>query len=107
MRLAHRSRTGASAHDAELSDPVHSVLAMDTPTDRQILEFESRFYLHYGAKVTAIRGELGLSDVCFFKRLRQIVLSRSEELAVEFGPLINRTRRRMDVRQHQRLARPA
>jgi hypothetical protein len=74
----------------------------DAPTDRQILEFESRFYLHYGAKVTAIRDELGLTDVRFFQRLRHIVLAPAPELATEFGPLINRTRRRMEIRQHQR-----
>lgn len=71
-------------------------------TDRQILEFETKFFRHYGAKVAAIREELDLSEVQYFQRLRAIVLAPAPDLAVEFGPLINRCRRRMEIRQHQR-----
>lgn len=74
----------------------------DDVTDRQLLEFESRFYRHYGAKVSEIRDVFDCSDTRYFQRLREIVLAPAPELAVEFGPLINRCRRRMDLRQHQR-----
>lgn len=76
-------------------------------TDRQLLEFENRFYLHYGAKLAAMREELDLSDVQFFQRLRAIVVDPPADLAVEFGPLLNRLSRKIEIRQRQRLPRSA
>lgn len=80
------------------------VVTDSAPTDRQILEFESRFYRHAGAKATAIRDELGLGQVAYWQRLRSVVLAPPAELAIEFGPLINRCQRRMGARVHQRPA---
>jgi hypothetical protein len=79
-------------------------MSTDVPSDRQILEFESRFYLHYGAKVTAIRDELGLGEVAYWQRVLAILDDPGADLAREFGPLLGRLRRVLDARVGQKRA---
>ena len=68
------------------------------PTDRLLLEFESWFFPHYGAKAAAIRAELGLTEAAYFARLREIALAREPELVDEFGPVLARVGSTLDLR---------
>jgi Protein of unknown function (DUF3263) len=69
------------------------VRELTEPTDLQILEFESRFHSHYGAKVAAIRDELDLTEAAYWQRVRTILAEPDWELAGEFGPMLSRLRR--------------
>ena len=79
-----------------MSDPGGNVPVMPDVTDRQVLEFESKFFRHYGAKAAAIRDELGLTEFGYFQRLRAVLVNPDPALAVEFGPLIDRSGRYWD-----------
>lgn len=59
--------------------------------DRRILEMESRRYRYGGAKVRAIRGELGLGDVAYFARLNRLL--DDPEAALAYPQLVSRLRR--------------
>lgn len=76
-------------------------------SDRQILALESRFFRRPGSKEEAVRVELDLSGTVFAQRLLAIVAAPAPELAVEFGPLINRLRRHLDVQRARRTPRRA
>lgn len=45
---------------------------MLTQADRELLDFESRWYRFPGAKEEAIRAELGISPVRYWQRLRAL-----------------------------------
>ena len=78
-----------------------------TVSDRQILELESRYFRWPGSKDAAARAELGLSRTQLAQRLLAIVAAPAPELAVEFGPLINRLRRQLELQRSRRTARRA
>lgn len=52
--------------------------------------------------VQAIRSEFGLSDVAYWQRIHRILNDPEPELAGEFGPLLNRLRRKLDTREQVR-----
>ena len=90
-----------------MSYPGGSVLAMTTPTDAQLLTFEGQFFRHHGAKVTAIRDELGLSEVAYWQRMVEIIAAPAPELLGTHGPTIARLRRVLAARLAQKLPRSA
>lgn len=92
-----------------LSDLRGNVLAMSstTPTDAQLLAFEGKFFRHAGAKATAIRDELGVSEVAYWQRMVEILRAPAPELLTEHGPTIARLRRLLAARLVQKLPRSA
>lgn len=71
------------------------------PSDADLLAFESRFYHRPGAKEQAIRDELSLGAIAYYRRLVGILADPDPALAVRYGPLLNRLRRRVDTRQRR------
>lgn len=65
---------------------------------RRLLEFESRFYRHPGAKERDIRAEFGVSATVYYQALVRVVRVPPADVAVEFAPLLNRLRRRLAAR---------
>jgi hypothetical protein len=80
---------------------------MTTPTDAQILDIAGRFYRGAGAREQAMRDELDLSATRFAQLLVGIVNDPSPEVAVAYGPLLNRLRRRQAAGIRARTARRA
>lgn len=76
-------------------------------TDSELLTFETRFYAHHGAKATAIRDELDLSEVAYWQQIVDIIRDPPPGLAVEHGPTIIRLRRVLAARLNQKLPRSA
>lgn len=71
--------------------------------DRALLDFESAWSRHVGAKEEAIRAELGLSPARYYQLLGRLIDTAD---AVEYDPmLVKRLRRIRDARQQARLAR--
>jgi len=82
-------------------------MSTPTPTDAQILAFEGQFFRHHGAKVTAIRDALGLTEVAYWQRIVDILRAPAVDLLAEHGPTIARLRRILAHRLVQKLPRPA
>lgn len=72
-----------------------------SPTDRQILELEQRFYRHPGIKEQAIRDGFGWDSTTYYARL--VRLLSDPEAALEFPQLVARLRRLLDQRMRQRV----
>jgi hypothetical protein len=84
-----------------------NVRSMREPTDRQILELESRRYLFGGMKVAAITDELGLTHSTYYRRLGDIVERMPADVVADFGPLISQLRHRALVHPQRRYQWPA
>lgn len=73
--------------------------------DRAILDFESEWRRHAGAKEAAIRAELGLSPARYYQLLGRLIDTAE---AQEHDPmLVKRLRRLRDGRAQERVARAA
>ena len=73
--------------------------------DRAILEFESEWRRHAGAKEEAIRADLGLSPARYYQLLGRLIDTTD---AQEHDPmLVKRLRRLRDARHHARVTRAA
>lgn len=73
--------------------------------DRAILDFESEWRRHAGAKEEAIRAELGLSPARYYQLLGRLIDTAE---AQEHDPmLVKRLRRLRDTRAQERVARAA
>jgi hypothetical protein len=75
--------------------------------DRALLEFETRFYRHRGAKAAAIRDELGLSETAYWQRIVAIINHPPREVADDYGPTIARLNRQLTARRLPRRPCPA
>jgi hypothetical protein len=60
-------------------------------TDRAVLELESRFYRHAGAKAKAIAETFGCTEARYYQRLWEVVSAPSSEVALEFAAVIEAT----------------
>jgi hypothetical protein len=92
-----------------LSDGRGNVSGMrsPTPTDAHLLAFEGKFFRHAGAKTTAIRDELGLTEVAYWQRLVEILRAPERDVLLEHGPTIARLRRVLAARLVLKLPRSA
>lgn len=76
-----------------------------TPTDRDMIVFARRFWLHAGNRESAIRAEFGISETAYWQQLNRIV---DEPAALEFDPFTTRRIQRLrDSRQRSRRVRRA
>lgn len=76
-----------------------------TDRDRAILDFESEWRRHAGAKEEAIRADLGLSPARYYQLLGRLIDTTE---AQEHDPmLVKRLRRLRDARLHERAGRAA
>lgn len=76
-----------------------------TDRDRAILDFESEWRRHAGAKEEAIRADLGISPARYYQLLGRLIDTAD---AQEHDPmLVKRLRRLRDARVHERAARAA
>lgn len=72
-----------------------------TEHERQIMEFEDRWWRIAGSKEAAIDNELGMKATRYYQELRQLI--QREDVLAAYPVLTNRLRRRMS----RRVARPA
>lgn len=73
------------------------------PRDSALLDFESHWAAHAGAKEEAIRAELGLSPARYYQLLGRLIDTGD---ALQYDPmLVKRLRRIRDAREQARLAR--
>ena len=71
--------------------------------DRALLDFESQWQRHVGAKEEAIRADLGISPARYYQLLGRLIDTAD---AVAYDPmLVKRLQRIRDARQQARLAR--
>ena len=76
-----------------------------TDRDRAILDFESEWRRHAGAKEEAIRADLGLSPARYYQLLGRLIDTTE---AQQHDPmLVKRLRRLRDARVHERSGRAA
>jgi hypothetical protein len=76
-----------------------------TDRDRALLDFESEWRRHAGAKEEAIRADLGMSPARYYQLLGRLIDTTD---AQEHDPmLVKRLRRLRDARSHERAARAA
>lgn len=87
-----------------MSDPGGTVQVMDAPTDRQLLELAGRDYRLGGSVERAAAEELGIGSTAFWSAIVRILDAPAPDVALEFGPLLNRLRRMRAARQVQRRA---
>jgi hypothetical protein len=84
---------------------------MDTdrpaPSPRQLLELAGRWYRGAGAREQAVRVELNMSAVQFWAAVNRVVDAPPPEVALEFGPLLNRLRRQREAGMRARSSRRA
>mgnify|MGYP001042126432 CR=1 FL=1 len=73
--------------------------------DRALLDFESAWHRHGGAKEEAIRAELGLAPARYYQLLGRLI--DTEDALAHDPMLVKRLRRIRDERQRARLARVA
>lgn len=80
-----------------MTDTPHTPL---TTRDRQLLEFEARWWRSPGAKRQAIADEFDLSETAYYQRLTKLI---DNPAALEAQPLVvNRLRRARDQRRARR-----
>lgn len=73
--------------------------------DRAILDFESEWRRHAGAKEEAIRAELGLSPARYYQLLGRLI--DTAEAQAHDPMLVKRLRRLRDAQAQERVARAA
>ncbi len=71
--------------------------------ERQILDFESKWWKYQGSKESSIREEFAMSSTRYYQRLNQLLDSQA---ALAYNPmLVKRLRRMRSSRQRSRSAR--
>jgi Protein of unknown function (DUF3263) len=91
-----------ASHPAPSDPPVRAGLG---DRDRDILDFESRWGTHAGAKEEAIRAELGLAPARYYQLLNRLI---DTEAALAHDPmLVGRLRRIREDRRRARASRMA
>lgn len=74
---------------------------MVSERDRQVLDFESSWWLYPGPKDRAIREYLGMSATRYYQRLRRLI---DEPSALDYDPLTVRRLRRMRRQRLEQIA---
>lgn len=69
--------------------------------DREVLDFESSWWLYPGPKDRAIREYLGMSATRYYQRLRRLI---DETEALDYAPLAVRRLRRMRRQRLEQIA---
>lgn len=73
------------------------------PGEREILDFESKWWKYQGSKESSIREEFSMSSTRYYQRLNQLLDSQA---ALAYNPmLVKRLRRMRSSRQRSRSAR--
>lgn len=80
---------------------------MDAPTPDQLLEIAVRDYRHGGSREEAIRTELDLSAIQFWASVNRLIDDPPADVALRWGPEINRLLRRRQAGMRQKAARTA